>query len=103
MKKKLGLILLLLISVISIFTLSACGGSNDDDDDEACKHKLGEWVEEIPATCTNDGTKGYYTCSDCGKNFDSNKNELSDLVINKIGGTHNFVNDICTKCDFKIV
>ena len=81
MKKKLGLILLVLISLISIFTLSACGGSNDDDDDEACKHKLGEWVEEIPATCTNDGTKGHFQCSKCDEYFDENKKNLKNLVI----------------------
>ena len=122
MKKKLGLILLLLITAISIFTLSACGGSDNDTDDDTseCRHRdkdddgvcdkcdepththnYSSWIEEVPATCTNDGTKGHYTCSDCNKKFDANKNELSDLVIASQG--HNIVNDACTKCDFEMV
>ncbi len=40
MKKKLGLLLLLLIMAISIFTLSACGVSNDGDDGTSeCRHR----------------------------------------------------------------
>ncbi len=105
MRKKLGLIFLALITVISLLVLASCdsGSSkdNDDDNEEKLKHKYGAWVEEIPATCTNDGTHGYYYCSDCGKYFDKSKKELESLVI--ISEGHNFINDVCTKCDFKIV
>ena len=44
-------------------------------------HTLGEWVEEVSATCVKEGTKGHYTCSECGKHFDAEGNEISDLTI----------------------
>ncbi len=44
-------------------------------------HTLGEWAEEVPATCVKEGTKGHYTCSVCGKHFDADGNEISDLTI----------------------
>ncbi len=44
-------------------------------------HSLGEWVSEIPATCTEGGVKGYYECSVCHKYFDKDKNEITDLAI----------------------
>ena len=108
MKKKLGLILLLLVTAISIFALSACDGSSskkkdkDDDDDESHSHKYGTWIEEIPATCAEDGVLGHYHCKSCGKDFDSNKNELASLVIEKTG-IHNFVDEVCTNCGKEIV
>ena len=44
-------------------------------------------VEEIAATCTEDGVKAHYECIDCDKVFDMNKNEVTkeSLVIEKLG------------------
>ena len=77
-------------------------------------HSYGTWIEEVPATCENDGVKGHYECNSCHKYFDSNKKELNDLVINKLG--HNLIHhekleptciedgheeyDTCTRCDY---
>lgn len=45
------------------------------------------FVEEIAATCTEDGVKSHYECIDCDKVFDLNKNEVTkeSLVIEKLG------------------
>lgn len=49
------------------------------------EHDFGEWVAEVPATCTENGTKGYYLCAGCGKYFDNENNEIVDLVIVSAG------------------
>ena len=50
-------------------------------------HTFGAWKDEIPATTENFGTKGHYECSVCGRHFDKDGNEITDLIIAKIG-TH---------------
>ena len=50
-------------------------------------HTYGVWKDEIPATTEDFGTKGHYECSACGKFFDKDGNEITDLIIAKIG-TH---------------
>ena len=44
-------------------------------------HSLGEWIEEVPETCTKDGIKEHYECIGCHKYFDKDKNEITDLAI----------------------
>lgn len=44
-------------------------------------HSLGEWIAEVPATCTKDGVKEHYECAVCHKYFDKDKNEITDLAI----------------------
>ena len=53
-------------------------------------HTFGEWKDEIPATTEDFGTKGHKDCTVCGKHFDKDGNEITDLRIAKIG-THNVV------------
>ena len=55
-----------------------------DEIDHKTKHEwfLDNWVPEKKATCEKEGTKEHYHCS-CGKDFDSEHNELTDLVIPK--------------------
>ena len=50
-------------------------------------HNYGTLIAEVPASCTQPGTKAHYTCSVCSKNFDTDKNELDDLVIPAKGHT----------------
>ena len=57
---------------------------------ELVPHTYGTWIEEIPATKENFGTKGHYECSVCGKYFDKDGNEITELIIAKIG-THNVI------------
>lgn len=72
-----------------------CGDCNKYFANEACTvettlaavtkaygdHKYGEWIDEEPADCTDNGTLGHYHCSVCQKNFDAEKEELTSLVI----------------------
>lgn len=44
-------------------------------------HKLGGWVEEVQATCTDAGTKAHYQCKYCEKYFDNNEQELDNIDI----------------------
>ena len=44
-------------------------------------HSLGEWIAEVPETCTESGVKGHYECSVCHKYLDKDKNEITDLAI----------------------
>ena len=53
-------------------------------------HTFGEWQDEIPATTEDFGTKGHKDCTACGKHFDKDGNEITELRIAKIG-THNVV------------
>ena len=48
-------------------------------------HTYGEWKDEIPATKEDFGTKGHKDCSVCGRHFDKDGNEITDLIIAKIG------------------
>lgn len=44
-------------------------------------HSFGAWKDEVPATCIKEGTKGYKTCAVCGKYFDTDGNEITDLTL----------------------
>lgn len=44
-------------------------------------HTFGEWIDEVPKTCTTNGTAGHKDCSVCGKHFDTNGTEIADLTI----------------------
>lgn len=56
-----------------------------------------------PPTCTEDGYRGCYRCPLCEKvYFDENaENEIhdfSEIFLPKLGGEHNYVGSVCTKC-----
>ena len=53
----------------------------------ALGHEYGELIEEIKATCLDEGISAHYECGRCGKYFDINKNEVEydDLIIAPIG------------------
>ena len=53
-------------------------------------HTFGAWKDEIPATTEDFGTKGHKDCTVCGRHFDKDGNEITELIIAKIG-THNVV------------
>lgn len=59
------------------------------------KHVLGDWIEKVPATCTENGTEGHYHCSECNNNYDENYNYLSSTTIL---AKHNFVDGFCDVC-----
>ena len=59
-------------------------------DIDFASHIFGEWKDEIPATTEDFGTKGHKDCTVCGKHFDKDGNEITELRIAKIG-TYNVV------------
>ncbi len=59
-------------------------------------HNCDVWIEEIPATCVKNGTKGHYHCPVCEKDFDADLNVLTDIIIPALG--HQFENGLCTMC-----
>lgn len=63
---------------------------------EALGHNYGDLIIGTPANCTQNGTKTHYYCSICEKNFDAEKNEITDLVI---PASHKYNKDgICVFC-----
>lgn len=59
-------------------------------DIDFAEHDFGKWQDEIPATTEDFGTKGHKDCKVCGKHFDKDGNEITDLKIAKIG-THKVI------------
>ena len=47
-------------------------------------HNYGEWIDSVEPTQNSYGTKGHYHCDICGKNFDINHTEISNLQIEKL-------------------
>lgn len=50
-------------------------------------HQYGGWVDEVDPTATEFGVMGHKDCVHCGKHFDANNQEITDLRIAKLG-TH---------------
>ena len=72
------------------FVNTAFAAQEKEADTDFAEHIYGVWQDEIPATTEDFGTKGHYECSVCGKFFDKDHKEITDLKIAKIA-THNVV------------
>ncbi len=72
------------------FVNTAFAMQEKEVDIDFAPHTFGEWKDEIPATTEDFGTKGHKDCSVCGKHFDKDGNEITELKIAKIG-THNVI------------
>ena len=72
------------------FANTAFAVQEKEVDIDFAPHTFGEWKDEIPATTEDFGTKGHKDCTVCGKHFDKDGNEITELRIAKIG-THNVV------------
>lgn len=59
-------------------------------DIDFAEHDFDTLIPEVPATTTEFGVKEHKDCKVCGKHFDKDGNEITDLRIAKIG-THNVV------------
>ena len=57
---------------------------------DTAPHTYGDLIPEVPATTEDFGVKEHKDCSVCGKHFDKDGNEITELKIAKIG-THNVV------------
>ena len=69
------------------FANTAFSMQEKEVDIDFAPHTFGVWKDEIPATTENFGTKGHKDCTVCGRHFDKDGNEITDLRIAKIG-TH---------------
>ncbi len=72
------------------FVNSAFAMQEKEVDIDFAPHTFGAWKDEIPATTEDFGTKGHKDCSVCGRHFDKDGNEITELKIAKIG-THNVI------------
>lgn len=72
------------------FANTAFFAQSREVDTDFAPHTYGAWQDEIPPTTENFGTKGHKDCTVCGRHFDADGNEITDLRIAKIG-THNVV------------
>ena len=84
MKKKLVILLAVALTVVMLF--AACG-EKQEPETPAHEHDYGTLIAEVAATCEGTGTKAHYHCSGCNKDFDSDKNEITDLTIPATGHT----------------
>ena len=72
------------------FVNTAFAVQEKEVDIDFAPHTFGAWKDEIPATTEDFGTKGHKDCTVCGKHFDKDGNEITELKIAKIG-THNVI------------
>ena len=72
------------------FVNTAFAMQEKEVDIDFAPHTFGEWKDEIPATTEDFGTKGHKDCSVCGRHFDKDGNEITELRIAKIV-THNVI------------
>ncbi len=74
----------------------ACGeaGETTFEHGTALNHSFGEWIEELPASCVDSGTKAHYLCATCRKAFDANEEIISNLVIPAL--PHNLTGGLIT-------
>lgn len=72
------------------FVNTAFNMQEKEVDIDFAPHTFGAWQDEIPATAEDFGTKGHKDCTVCGKHFDKDGNEITELRIAKIG-THNVI------------
>ena len=72
------------------FVNAAFAMQEKEVDIDFAPHTFGAWKDEIPATTEDFGTKEHKDCTVCGKHFDKDGNEITELIIAKIG-THNVI------------
>ena len=66
------------------FENAAFAMQEKEADTDLAPHNFGAWVDEVPATKETTGTKAHKDCEICGKHFDKDGNEITDLTIGKL-------------------
>ncbi len=72
------------------FTNTAFAAQVKEVDIDFTEHTYGDLIPEVSPTTTEFGVKEHKDCTVCGKHFDKDGNEITELRIAKIG-THNVV------------
>ena len=66
------------------FENAAFAMQEKEADTDLAPHSFGAWIDEVPATKETTGTKAHKDCEICGKHFDKDGNEITDLTIEKL-------------------
>ena len=96
---KLLICMALLIATAVFFVACDKGSTSTEPVETTCKHDYGTWIDEIAADCENNGTLGHYTCSNCGKHFDADKKELTNLTIQAGHNYGTWINEVVADCE----
>ena len=72
------------------FVNTAFAAQEKEVDIDFAEHTYGDLIPEVPATTTEFGVKEHKDCTVCGRHFDKDGNEITELKIAKIG-TYNVV------------
>ena len=72
------------------FVNTAFTAQEKEVDIDFAEHDFDTLIPEVPATTTEFGVKEHKDCTVCGRHFDKDGNEITELKIAKIG-THNVV------------
>ena len=75
---------------IATFVNTAFTKQEKEVDIDFAEHDFDTLIPEVPATTTEFGVKEHKDCKVCGKHFDKDGNEITELRIAKIG-THNVI------------
>lgn len=95
--KKLIAYVMSVVMVVGMIPMSAVAAEAEGDIDTHI-HSYGELIPEKAATCDKPGEKAHYHCSACGKNFDADKNEITDLTIAATGHGLTAIQEIPATC-----
>lgn len=72
------------------FVNTAFAAQEKEVDIDFAEHTYGDLIPEVPATATEFGVKEHKDCTVCGRHFDKDGNEITELRIAKIG-TYNVI------------
>ncbi len=84
----------------ALFVVSAIGLTACKNSETPHTHTL-EHHNGVQATCTQNGTIEYWSCSGCNKNFSDEgaTTEITNITINKIAHTVSFVQKVDSTCE----
>ena len=94
-KRRLGFLFFVIMFFVFSF-LAGCelnvGGSSTTPEEKPAEHvhKFGNLIVEVEPTCTLEGLKAHYQCSECGKVFDDNKVETTLEALKIPALNHDF-------------
>lgn len=93
MKKSFLTIFYFCIVMCLVALLTSCDFFEEES--SAHIHTYGDWIAEVPATCSENGVRGHYHCAECGKDFDEQFAEISLIIFaGHVYGTDNE----CIRC-----
>ena len=77
--KKRNSFAILSLAGVAVLGMTACN-SGEEPGPEEHQHSFSELHEKVDPTCLTEGREAYYTCDECDKIFNENKEEISEVV-----------------------